>query len=192
MHEDEHGAPVPSEHRVMFVSASAAALASLRSEASDFLRPHLPTHVHGDVLMALHETVTNALVHGAGASVVVHVGLKAEHVTLTVRDTGAGFNVQELVEQWPPASDAEGGRGIYLATRLMDSVTVFTASGTIVHASRALAGDRDRQHPVCVWSSLSVARFAHDTHEDACMRGALSPTGARAGAAAPPRQILPA
>lgn len=133
----------------------------MRRRVRSFLRPGVTETLRGDVLLALDETVTNAIVHGGASRVIVHVGLLEDRLTATVRDGGQGFDLQRLVETWPPPADAEGGRGLYLTTRLMDSVVIYAAGGTIVHMSRDLTRDGDRSRPECVWSASRVARFAH-------------------------------
>ena len=150
-----------SEHFVCRVRPSSDSLSELRKRASEFLRDLVPSEVGCDVLLALDETVSNAILHAGGVRMMVHVGYHDDRITATVRDGGPGFNVRRLVETWPPAGDAEGGRGIYLATRLMDSVAIHAACGTVVHMSRALVEDGDRCSPVCVWSSPALALFAH-------------------------------
>lgn len=143
------------------VLPSAESLAGLRHAVGQLLAQRIPEHVARDLLLALDETVANALVHGGARSVMVHVGVHADKITATVRDNGAGFDVGRLVELWPPSLQCEHGRGVYIATRLMDSVTIWSESGTIVHMSRALTSDRDRARPACVWTGPSLARFAH-------------------------------
>jgi anti-sigma regulatory factor (Ser/Thr protein kinase) len=150
-------------HLVLFVHPSARSLSELRAKVRDFVQARLSCEVCSDLLLALDEAVTNALVHAGGAQVVVHVGLHDDRVTATIRDGGGGFDAQRLVDTWPPGDDIEGGRGIYLATRLMDSVSIFAAGGTIVHMSRSMAGDADRSRPVCIWSTPSLVGFAHES-----------------------------
>ena len=143
------------------VLPSAESLADLRHAVGQFVASSIPEHVARDLLLALDEAVANALVHGGGRSVMVHVGVHADKVTATVRDSGGGFDVGHLVELWPPSPLGENGRGVYIVTRLMDSVTIRSEGGTIVHMSRALASERDRARRVCVWTGPSLARFAH-------------------------------
>ncbi len=143
------------------VEPSAKALAEMRRRVRGFLGLGVTETLRGDVLLALDETVTNAIVHGGASRVIIHVGLLEDRLTATVRDSGQGFDLQRLVETWSPPADPEGGRGLYLTTRLMDSVVICAAGGTIVHMSRDLVPDGDRRRPECVWSAPRVARFAH-------------------------------
>lgn len=145
---------------VRAVQPSSESLCSLRRDVRDLLKDAASLWLVDELLLALDEAVTNALLHGDGRGVTVHVGIDDETVTLTIRDSGAGFDIAGLVEGWPPSPALEGGRGIYIATRLMDAVTISFAGGTIVHMSRALAADRESTLPVCVCMGPTAARFA--------------------------------
>jgi anti-sigma regulatory factor (Ser/Thr protein kinase) len=115
-----------------------------------------------DLLMAIHELVANAILHGCPTcSVLVHVAVDEDKVTATVADGGRGFDIRALLRSWPPAANEEHGRGIYLVTRLMDSVSIESGAGTIIRMSRRLNRHGDRTQPVCVWSSPTHARFSH-------------------------------
>lgn len=144
------------------VQPSATSLSRLRQAVDALVHRQVPASVRQDLLLALDEAVCNALVHGAGGDVTVNVRLEDDNVSVTVCDTGDGFDIEGLVHAWPPPFCAESGRGIYLMTRLMDSVVVSAAGPTIIHMSRSLSGEQERSQPVCVWTSPSVARFAHN------------------------------
>ena len=150
-----------SEHLICPLRPAEQSLHEFRAKVRDFVRPGLSLDVCDDLLLALGEMVTNAIVYGGGSRVIVHIGLHQDRVTATVRDGGQGFDVQRMVEAWPPRVDAEGGRGIYVTAQVMDSVAIHAAGGTVVHMSRALTEDYDRSGPRCVWCSPPVARFAH-------------------------------
>lgn len=146
---------------VWFLRPTFRSLSEFRAQVRRVLLGRVPERVAGDVLLALVELVTNAIVHGGSRRVAIHLGVTSRRVTATVRDAGPGLDLRRLVESWPPSTAAEGGRGIYLATRLMDSVAIHSGGGTIVHVSHDLEEDRDRESPVCVWRSDSLVRFSH-------------------------------
>jgi anti-sigma regulatory factor (Ser/Thr protein kinase) len=115
-----------------------------------------------ELLLAIHELVANAILHGSGLMpVLVCVAIDDDRVSATIADNGGGFDVARLVRQWPPPADAERGRGIYLATRLVDSLSIDAGAGTVVHVMRHLKQEGDRTRPVCVRASPTYARFSH-------------------------------
>jgi anti-sigma regulatory factor (Ser/Thr protein kinase) len=146
---------------VRFVPPTAKALSEARGAVAEFIVGALSTDACDDVLLALAEIVTNALAHGAsGRSIEIHVSRDGDQIALTVRDSGKGFDPRRIACECPDTM-ADGGRGLYLAIRLMDSVTVYSGSGTIVHMSRT-GGDRDELcAPVRTYASDCLAHFVH-------------------------------
>jgi anti-sigma regulatory factor (Ser/Thr protein kinase) len=146
---------------VRFVSPTAKALSEARGTVAEFIVGALSADACDDVLLALDEIVTNALAHGAsGRSIEIHVARDGGQVAVTVRDSGQGFDPRCIPCDCPDTT-AEGGRGLYLAIRLMDSLTVYSGSGTIVHMSRA-GGDRDEFcAPIRTYASHCLAHFVH-------------------------------
>ena len=115
-----------------------------------------------DVLLGVDEAVANCLTHAhSKKTIAVHAAIDATKVTVTVSDSGDGFDVAAIVHGWPPAADVECGRGIYLLASLMDAVTVDVGGGTIVHMSRDLVASGPRPCPVPTALSSTRARFDH-------------------------------
>lgn len=87
--------------------------------------------------MALHEALTNAVVHGNHQDPNKHVYVacrcsKNGEVSITVRDQGEGFDwdaISETITQEPPLSTHR--RGIHLMRALMDEVC-FDDGGVVV------------------------------------------------------------
>ena len=79
----------------------------------------------------------------------------------TVRDSGTGFDPQSIRHDSPPAPQAEGGRGLYLAIQLMDSVTVYSDRGTIVHMSCGSEKRDKLARPSRIYASDCIVHFAH-------------------------------
>ena len=107
--------------------ATPARLADLRRTVRDGLRGKIRDEDLDDLVLALHEATTNAVLHGSegGAPVQVVVRLEADCVEATVVDFG---------QPGPPASGQDGtdaqardlppgsGRGLWLMGRLVDEV----------------------------------------------------------------------
>ncbi len=85
--------------------------------------------VYGNILIALTEAVTNAIVHGnkEDGSKTVTVNIKDcedKKIVFQVTDQGAGFNPDDLPDPTAPDNIMKlGGRGVFLIQQLADSVT---------------------------------------------------------------------
>ncbi len=85
--------------------------------------------VYGNILIALTEAVTNAIVHGnkEDGSKVVTVNIKGcedKKVVFQVIDQGTGFDHDSLPDPTAPENLLKlGGRGVFLIKQLADSVT---------------------------------------------------------------------
>jgi serine/threonine-protein kinase RsbW len=82
---------------------------------------------YGNVLIAVTEAVNNAIQHGnqfkKGLVVSVAVGDKAESFCFSVRDSGIGFNFDDLPDPTAPENiEKENGRGIFLMKSLADEI----------------------------------------------------------------------
>lgn len=126
-----------------FVPAAVTQLAKARADIDVEL-------VAGDLTLAIHEVCANMIDHAYGAEdegpILVTLLLDAaqRQIVVEVVDYGSGYNPQQI--DWPPAQcwkavgecgdytfvlgdvpeqefEAEHGRGIYLLTLLLDSVT---------------------------------------------------------------------
>jgi anti-sigma regulatory factor (Ser/Thr protein kinase) len=83
------------------------------------------------LVLASAEACNNAILHSECASYDVIIDVDNEAVTVTVRDSGAGFDVPPEIEM--PAPDAVSQRGLALMCVLVDDVEVTsTESGTTV------------------------------------------------------------
>jgi serine/threonine-protein kinase RsbW len=101
-----------------------------------------------DVLMAVVEACTNALLHGAplaGAgrtSVCIYLGPAS--LVVDVADEGRGFDPRRLTApDWEEPK--ENGYGLFIIRRVMDRLEVFHGdAGTVVRMTKSLQGARDR------------------------------------------------
>lgn len=91
-----------------------------------------------DIELALHEALTNAVLHGNQEDpckrvyVVCRCGADGE-VSLTIRDQGKGFDRDAVPNPTAPENRlSTHGRGIYLMQSLMDEVS-FEVGGAVVH-----------------------------------------------------------
>jgi serine/threonine-protein kinase RsbW len=101
--------------------------------------------------LAVHEVVTNAIVHGNRSNVqkkvVVTISRTPDELRILISDQGDGFDPDCLLDPLSPQGLLEGsGRGIYLARTFMDEFCAQPddAGGTTVtmvkHLSSANAG----------------------------------------------------
>jgi serine/threonine-protein kinase RsbW len=92
----------------------------------------------GDIRLALHEALMNAIIHGnhrdPAKYVRMSVAIKAGgELIITVEDSGSGFDPTKLPD--PTAGEniyRECGRGVYLIQRLMDEVEYKFQDGTVL------------------------------------------------------------
>lgn len=93
------------------------------------------------LVLASAEACNNAILHSDSASYEVAVDIDDGSVTVTVTDSGAGFDVPALMEM--PAPDAVSRRGLALMHVLVDDVDVTsTRTGTTVVLRQSLNGQR--------------------------------------------------
>lgn len=89
--------------------------------------------VAGNVMMALHEAVTNAIIHGnkldPAKQVSIEVRLEPKQFLITVGDQGPGFDPDSLPDPLDEANLLKsGGRGVFLIRQFADEVR-FNDSG---------------------------------------------------------------
>lgn len=92
--------------------------------------------VAGNLMMAFHEAVTNAIIHGNKLDPSKVVDIKAwfddHQLVLQVTDQGEGFNPDALPD---PLNEnnllKSGGRGVFLIRQFSDDVS-FNDSGNVV------------------------------------------------------------
>ena len=94
-----------------------------------------------DVVLAVHEAVANAIIHGNGScadrTVTVGYVCRDDRITVRIRDEGSGFDVHAALErlQQPPSLEDPSGRGLLLMTRLMDELA-WNAEGNEVSLTK--------------------------------------------------------
>lgn len=83
--------------------------------------------IYGNIIIAVTESVNNAIVHGNknDKNKNVHLELEVDNnnVYFLVRDEGKGFDPNKLPDPTSPENiDTPGGRGIFLIKHLADEV----------------------------------------------------------------------
>jgi anti-sigma regulatory factor (Ser/Thr protein kinase) len=91
-----------------------------------------------DFVLAVNEMMTNAVRHAGGSGVLI-LWCQDDRLQCEVVDEGPGIPPERVDGDPLPAAFALNGRGLWLAHRLCDSVTIKTGPrGTTVHLAIAL------------------------------------------------------
>ena len=96
-----------------------------------------------DVVLAVHEAMSNAVRHsGVAADIEIELTFQGDDVLARVTDRGCGFDVASFDPEQPPDPLQAAGRGLYLISRLMDELELSAGAGTDVRMVKrgALAG----------------------------------------------------
>jgi len=99
-------------------------------------RFHLDDDLYGNIMIAVTESVSNAIAHGnkkdRNKSVDLSLAFEDSTITFTIEDQGEGFDYNNLPDPTEPENIAEpSGRGIFLMKHLCDEVH-FKDEGRIV------------------------------------------------------------
>lgn len=87
----------------------------------------LTDDLYGNIMIAVIESVNNAIIHGnqtdKNKNVLLSASLQDEQIVFTVSDQGNGFDHQTLPDPTAPENiEKIGGRGIFLIKNLADEV----------------------------------------------------------------------
>lgn len=99
----------------------------------------LDDDIYGNIMIAVTESVNNAIVHGnqsdSKKNVHLHLALEKTLIKFTIEDEGAGFDYNNLPDPTLPENISKpGGRGIFLMKNLCDEVS-FKNEGRIAELS---------------------------------------------------------
>lgn len=83
--------------------------------------------IYGNIMIAVTESVNNAIIHGnkndTGKNVNLSLQIEGETVIFFVEDEGQGFDYNTLPDPTSPENiDKPGGRGIFLMKALSDEL----------------------------------------------------------------------
>ncbi len=97
---------------------------------------HLTDDIYGNIIVAVTESVNNAIRHGNRGDVKKNVHLtlqlKDSAIVFHVRDEGPGFDFHNLPDPTAPEHlEQPGGRGIFLMKHLCDEVTFHNQGCTV-------------------------------------------------------------
>ncbi|PWJ35989.1 ATP-binding protein [Sediminitomix flava] len=92
--------------------------------------------VYGNIMIAVTESVNNAIVHGNKSdkekNVHLSVELNEENLSFVVEDEGLGFDYENLPDPTAPENlEKPGGRGIFLIKNLADEVKFSDAGNKV-------------------------------------------------------------
>ncbi len=90
--------------------------------------------VYGNIMVAVTESVNNAIIHGNNGDKEKNVDLSLQvnenDISFTIEDQGSGFDFHHLPDPTDPENiNKPGGRGIFLIKHLADEVR-FLEKGT--------------------------------------------------------------
>ncbi len=97
---------------------------------------NLNDDIYGNIMIAVTESVHNAIQHGNSGdvkkSVYLSLTLQENVIRFTVQDEGPGFSYENLPDPTSPENlERPGGRGIFLMKHLSDEVN-FLKNGRVV------------------------------------------------------------
>ena len=100
---------------------------------------NLDDGIYGNIMIAVTESVNNAIRHGnkldPGKNVKLCLELNENQITFFIEDEGEGFDFSNLPDPTAPENiEKPGGRGIFLMKHLADEVT-FKENGKQVELS---------------------------------------------------------
>ncbi len=99
----------------------------------------LDDDIYGNIMIAVTESVNNAIKHGNNSdnskNVSLSLSLNENIIKFIIEDEGAGFDYSNLPDPTAPENiDKPGGRGIFLMKHLSDEVN-FKDNGRVVELS---------------------------------------------------------
>jgi len=102
-------------------------------------RFNLNDDIYGNIMIAVTESVNNAIIHGnknnRSKNVSISLSLNDNVLKFMVKDEGPGFDFQNLPDPTSPENiDKPSGRGVFLMKHLCDEVC-FKENGRIVELS---------------------------------------------------------
>jgi len=102
-------------------------------------RFNLDDDIYGNIMIAVTESVNNAIMHGnkndRTKNVTLSLSLNNNIINFKIKDEGIGFDFRNLPDPTSPENlDKPSGRGIFLMKHLSDEVN-FSNNGSLVELS---------------------------------------------------------
>lgn len=93
-------------------------------------------HNYGKILVSTLEAVNNAILHGNNGlpekMVDIRIDCTGSDLTIQVSDEGAGFQPENIPDPTRPENiEAQNGRGVFLMSRLADSIKYNDQGNTV-------------------------------------------------------------
>ncbi|GAB3883704.1 hypothetical protein GCM10028802_31770 [Terrabacter terrigena] len=96
----------------------------MRNAVREVAEHYVPERV-SDAMLAVHELAVNSIIHGGGHGV-LRIDRTADSIVFTVEDSDGTSSVPRVSE---PAGQATSGRGLLIAQRLSDRLTIESPPG---------------------------------------------------------------
>jgi serine/threonine-protein kinase RsbW len=97
----------------------------------------------GNILTALTESVSNAIIHGNKSDKTKHVDISAEFIegglSFTIKDEGDGFDYNRIPDPTEFVEDCKTGRGLFIMSSLSDNLE-FKNNGNVVVMKFEISG----------------------------------------------------
>ena len=118
-----------------------ARLARARERIRDYLRLYCTERdLVDDVVLCVEEACTNAIRHsGSESAMEVSLGFEGGDLVAEVRDHGQGFDIDTFDPEILPDLLSPGGRGLFLISRLMDTMDLHRDRGLDIRMVRHAA-----------------------------------------------------
>ena len=115
--------PAPARQRFT-LRPEAPRLARARRRVRDYLTLYCSDRrIVDEMVVCVGEAVTNAVCHsGSGEEIEITLGFRGNDLEVLVRDRGRGFDTAAFDPTAVPDPLSEGGRGLFLISRLSDEV----------------------------------------------------------------------
>jgi serine/threonine-protein kinase RsbW len=99
---------------------------------------------YGKIMVATLEAVNNAITHGnkfnQAKIVLVEIAVEKNEMIVTVTDEGTGFNPSKIPDPTKPENIEElSGRGVFLMTKLADSISFNEKGNSVTMKFREVA-----------------------------------------------------
>ena len=97
---------------------------------------NLNEDIYGNIMVAVTESVNNAIIHGnkedKSKDVSLSLHIEKESLSFTIKDEGEGFEYDNLPDPTAPENILNpGGRGIFLINNLVDKVEFLEGGNTV-------------------------------------------------------------